>query len=155
MDWQIYSIGDAPEDSKASLIQAKETFGFLPNVEAVSAEAPTLLKAGMALWELFGTTSFSPIEQQVVCLTANFTHNCHYCMAAHSALADGVGMSAEALECLRQGTPLPDPKLQALQQFTQRMIETRGWVEKSEILAFMAHGYTKQQVLERRSRTRS
>ena len=148
MDWQIYSIGDAPEDSKESLIQAKEIFGFLPNVEAVSAEAPTLLKAGMVLWELFGTTSFSPIEQQVVYLTANFTHNCHYCMAVHSALADAVNMSAEDLEALRQGTPLSDPKLQALRQFTQRMIETRGWVEKSEILAFMAHGYTKQQVLE-------
>ncbi|MEM6254235.1 MAG: ATP-binding protein [Cyanobacteria bacterium P01_D01_bin.156] len=148
MDWPIYSIEDAPEDSKASLIQAKETFGLLPNSIAVSAEAPALLKAGMVLWKLFEDTSFSPIEQQVIYLTVNFTHNCHYCMASHSAIADASDMSAEDLEALRKGTPLLDPKLQALRRFTQRMIETKGQVEQPEVLTFMAHGYTKQQVLE-------
>jgi len=40
----------------------------------------------MALWDLFEATSFTPVEQQVVYLTANYEHDCHYCMA-HSGLA--------------------------------------------------------------------
>ncbi len=148
MSWTIYTIETAPEESKASLIQAQETFGFLPNVEAVSAVAPTLLKAGMTLWELFSKTSFSPIEQQIIYLTANFEHNCHYCMAVHTALAGAVEMAVEDIEALRDGRPLQDPKLQALRHFTQRMVTTRGWVTKDEISAFMTHGYTEQHVLE-------
>ncbi|MDJ0702760.1 MAG: ATP-binding protein [Leptolyngbyaceae cyanobacterium MO_188.B28] len=148
MSWTAYSIETAPEDSRASLIQAQATFGFVPNVEAVSAEAPALLKGGMALWDLFGASSFSPIEQQIIYLTINFEHNCHYCMAVHTALAGAVEMAVEDLEALRTGRPLKDPKFQALREFTQRMVASRGWVTKDEISTFLAFGYTKQQVFE-------
>lgn len=148
MDFIIYTVETAPEDSKEALIRAKEVFGFIPNLEGICAEAPALLKAGMALWEFFSTTSFSPIEQQVVYLAANYENECHYCMAAHSGLAKMVGMSSENIQALRNGTPLQDPKLQALRHFTQRMVQARGWVEDHEIESLMAAGYDKQQVLE-------
>lgn len=69
-------------------------------------------------------------------------------MAAHSGLAKMIGMSADDIQALRTGTPLSNSKLQALRQFTQRMIQSRGWVEEREIEAFLAAGYTQQQVLE-------
>ena len=148
MDFPIYSINTAPEESKAALVQAKETFGFIPNLEGIFAQAPALLKGSMALWDLFETTSFSPIEQQVIYLTANYEQECHYCMAAHSGLAKMIGMAANDLQALREGKQLSDPKLQALRQFTQQMIQARGWVDDSEIEKFLAAGYTQRQVLE-------
>ncbi|NMG21378.1 carboxymuconolactone decarboxylase family protein [Brasilonema bromeliae] len=148
MDFTIYTVETAPENSKEALIKAKEVFGFIPNLEGICAEAPALLKAGMALWDLFSTTSFSPIEQQVIYLAANYENECHYCMAAHSGLAKMVGMSSEDIQALRNGTLLRDPKLQALRHFTGRMVQARGWVEDYEIESFMAAGYGKQQVLE-------
>lgn len=57
-------------------------------------------------------------------------------------------MSPENIEALRNGTPLADIKLQALRHFTQQMVKARGWVEDSEIEAFLTAGYSKQQVLE-------
>ncbi len=148
MEFTIYTIETAPENSKEALIHAKEAFGFIPNLEGILAEAPATLKAGMALWELFETTSFTPIEQQVIYLTANYEHDCRYCMAAHSGLAKMIGMTLEDIEALRQGQPLADRKLQALRLFTQQMIVARGWVNDQEVEAFLAAGYTKQQVLE-------
>jgi len=148
MDFTIYTVKTAPPDSKEALIRAKQVFGFIPNLEGICAEAPALLQAGMALWDLFSTTSFSPIEQQVVYLAANYENECHYCMAAHSGLAKMVGMSSDELQALRNGTPLQEPKLQALRHFTQRMVQARGWVENHEIESFMAAGYGRQQVLE-------
>lgn len=71
MDFTIYTVETAPSDSKSALIRAKEEFGLSPNLAGVCAEAPALLKAGMALWDLLKTTSFSPIEQQVIYLAAN------------------------------------------------------------------------------------
>ncbi len=69
-------------------------------------------------------------------------------MAAHSGLAKAIGMSRENIEALRNGKPMTDAKLQALRHFTQQMIQARGWIEDSEIEAFLKAGYTKQQVLE-------
>jgi AhpD family alkylhydroperoxidase len=148
VEFTIYTIETAPEASKDALIHAKETFGLIPNLEGILAEAPAVLKGGMALWDLFEASSFTPIEQQVIYLTANYEHDCRYCMAAHSGLAKMIGMSPEDIEALRQGQPLADRKLQALRLFTQRMIVARGWVKDQEIEEFLAAGYTKQQVLE-------
>lgn len=148
MEFTVHTIDTAPDDSKQSLVHAQETFGFIPNLEGILAESPVALKSGMALWDLFAASSFSPIEQQVIYLTANYENGCSYCMAAHSGLAKMVGMSADHVDALRAGHPLAEPKLQALRHFTQRMIEARGWLGEPEISDFLAAGYTKQQVLE-------
>ncbi|MGD1913117.1 MAG: carboxymuconolactone decarboxylase family protein [Rivularia sp. (in: cyanobacteria)] len=148
MEFTIHTLETAPNDSQEALAHAKETFSFIPNLEGIFAEAPALLKGSMALWDLFEATSFTPMEQQVIYLTANYENSCNYCMAAHSGLAKMIGMSPENIEALRNGTPMIDEKLQALRQFTQKMVRQRGWVEDSQIEAFMAAGYSKQQVLE-------
>ena len=143
VEFTIYTSETAPNESKEALAHAKETFGFIPNLEGIFAEAPALLKGSMALWDLFETTSFTPVEQQVIYLTANYENSCNYCMSAHSGLAKMIGMSPENIEALRNGTLIADEKLQALRHFTQKMVRQRGWVEDSEIEAFMAAGYSK------------
>ncbi|MEA5597270.1 carboxymuconolactone decarboxylase family protein [Rivularia sp. UHCC 0363] len=148
MEFTIHTLDTAPSESKEALAHAKDTFSFIPNLEGIFAEAPALLKGSMTLWDLFETTSFTPVEQQVIYLTANYENSCNYCMAAHSGLAKMIGMSSENIEALRNGTPMSDEKLQALRQFTQKMVRGRGWVEDSEIEEFMSAGYSKQQVLE-------
>ncbi len=148
MEFTIHTLETAPQDSKEALAHAKETFSFIPNLEGILAEAPALLKGAMTLWDLFETTSFTSIEQQVIYLTANYENSCNYCMAAHSGLAKMIGMSRDNVEALRNGTPMTDKKLQALRHFTQKMVQEGGWVEDSEIETFMAAGYSKQQVLE-------
>ena len=72
MEFTIHTLETAPEASKAALIHAKETFGIIPNLEGILAEAPAALKGGMALWDLFATSSLTPVEQQIVYLTANY-----------------------------------------------------------------------------------
>lgn len=59
-----------------------------------------------------------------------------------------IGMTADDIQALRNDTSLSAPKLQALRHFTKRMIQARGWVDNSEIKAFLAADYTPQQVLE-------
>ncbi|MEM8717754.1 MAG: carboxymuconolactone decarboxylase family protein [Cyanobacteria bacterium P01_G01_bin.39] len=148
MEFTVHTLETAPADSRSALIHARQTFGFIPNLEGIAAEAPALLKGSMTLWDLFETTSFTKIEQQIIYLTVNYENSCDYCMAAHSGLAKMIGMSQENIADLRNGTPIADAKLQALRHFTQRMVQSRGWVEDSEIEAFLTAGYSKQQVLE-------
>jgi hypothetical protein len=56
----------APEAARDALAATKANFGMIPNLERVMAEDLALLAAYSAAWDLFGTTSLTPIERQVV-----------------------------------------------------------------------------------------
>lgn len=147
-DFPVLSRDEAPEEARELLDKAKSAYGFVPNMLGVFAEAPALLKGYMTLSEIFGESSFSPVEQQVVFLATSFENECHYCMAAHSGIAKQAGVPEDAVEALRDGKPIPDDKLEALRAFTTAMASKRGWVDDKDIEAFLDAGYSKQNVLE-------
>ncbi|WP_225225665.1 carboxymuconolactone decarboxylase family protein [Komarekiella delphini-convector] len=144
----IHDATTAPEASKPLLEQAKKNFGMIPNLERVMAESPALLEGYVHLWELFDTTSLSPIERQVVYQTANFQNQCEYCIPWHTKLSQLAGMAPNEIEALRQGTELADSKLEALRQFTKSLILNRGKIVEAELKAFFSVGYSSQQALE-------
>lgn len=86
--------------------------------------APQLLSGYAHMWDLFETTTFTPIERQVVYMTANFENECNYCVAWHGILANKVGMEPTALAALRSGVPLAGPPLEALPVFRARLLPT-------------------------------
>ncbi len=146
--FNTYTIDTAPAASKAVLEKTKAAFGFVPNLQANMAESPALLEGYATLWDLFSKSSLTAHEQQVVYLTSNFENNCHYCMAGHSTLAKMIKMDADVIAALRTGTALPDAKLEALHRFTTLVVRERGFVPDADIDAFLAAGYTRQNVLE-------
>lgn len=144
-----YNAENAPASAKEGLASAKTAFGFIPNLQSFMAESPALLNSYSAVWDIFAKqTSFSRIEQQVVLLTVNYENNCHYCMAGHSTLAKMAKMDDATLNALRDGKPIPDAKLQALREFTRKIVTERGFVADSDIDAFLAAGYSKANVFD-------
>jgi len=97
---------------------------------------------------LFAKTTLTPHEQQVVYLTSNFENECHYCMAGHTALAKLQKMDPAAISALRNGTKIPDRKLEALHRFTALVVRNRGWGLDGDVDEFLAAGYTRRNVLE-------
>ena len=146
-DFTIHSEETASDASKELLAGAKKKVGFVPNLFGVMAGSPQLLNAYLTVSDIFSGTDFSPVEQQVVLLAINHANDCHYCMAAHSTIAQMVKMPEDVLDALREGTPIADAKLEALRVFAETMNEKRGWVSDADIEAFIAAGYTKQDVL--------
>ncbi len=81
-------------------------------------------------------------------MTSNRLNGCVYCMAAHSAISTGAGVPAEVVAALRAGTPIADAKLEALRQFTIKIVESRGWPAAHDVQSLLAAGYTHQTVLD-------
>ena len=54
----------------------------------------------------------------------------------------------EVTDAVRAGEPIGDARLQALNLFTTSMVATRGRPPEEELEAFLAVGYTENQVLE-------
>lgn len=106
----MYSVEDAPEKSRALLEDSKNSFGRVPGLHAVMAEAPALLDGYKHLHRLFAQeTSFDKDELTVVWQTINVEHECHYCVPAHTGIAKMMKVDDAITEALRNETPLPTP----------------------------------------------
>lgn len=148
MSFPLHDEATAPEAAREGLATTRKNFGMIPNLEGVMASAPALLKGYAALWDLFDETSLSPVERQVVYLTANFENECDYCVPWHSLLARQAGMAAADIDALRAGGALETEKLDALSNFARQLIANRGKVSQAQLRAFFDAGYTDVQALE-------
>jgi AhpD family alkylhydroperoxidase len=111
--------------------------GMLPNLYARMAEAPALLQSYLDVAERFARSGLDPVQQQVVLLTVSRVNRCGYCVGVHSVLADMGGVPAEVTNAIRNDTPVPDARLEALRRFTARLVEDRGWVNETEVQTFL------------------
>lgn len=140
---------NAPEASQPLIAKSKAAFGRLPGLHAVMARAPSLLDGYQVLHRLFAEeTSFDADEKTVVWQTINVYHECHYCVPAHTGIAKMMKVDDEISNALRDETPLPSEKLEALRTFTLKMTDSRGNPTDADLEAFYAAGYGEQQVLE-------
>lgn len=147
-EFTLHDKTTAPADSRPLLEASEKGYGMIPNLHAVMAESPQVLKAYQDLHGLFQETSLGTVEQNVVWLTINVEHHCHYCVPAHTVIAQGAGVPEDVIEALRNGQPLADERLEALRRFTLKLVRERGRVSDEDIAAFKAAGYTDRHVLE-------
>lgn len=144
----IHTIESAPEASKPLLEDSQKLFGMLPGLHSVMAEAPTVLEAYKKLHDWFQETSFDAEELTVVWQTINVEHECHYCVPAHTGIAHMMKVDPAITEALRNGSEMPNAKLQALHETTLAMLRNRGHLSEAELEKFFAAGYGNQQLLE-------
>ncbi|UWR34932.1 carboxymuconolactone decarboxylase family protein [Sulfitobacter sp. W027] len=148
-DFTIHTAETAPEESRPLLETSQKTFGRIPGLHAVMAEAPALLEGYQQLHKLFAEkTSFDKDELTVVWQSVNVEHECHYCVPAHTGIAKMMKVDDAITNALRDETPLPNDRLEALRSFTLAAVRDRGNVDAAAVDAFLAAGFTKRQVLE-------
>jgi uncharacterized peroxidase-related enzyme len=146
--FKLHTVENTTDAAKPLLQGAKDSIGFVPNLFAGMAEAPALLEAYMTVSGIFNKTNLSETERQIILMTNNRLNGCTYCMAAHTALSQMGGVAADVIDALRNNTPIADPKLEALRQFTEVINQTRGWPSDGDVSRFINAGYTRQTVLE-------
>ncbi len=147
-EFTIHTVASAPAASKAILEGAESKMGSVPGLYGVLAESPVTLQAYTQLHQLFTQSAFDKAELTVVWQTINVAHECHYCVPAHTAIANAMQVDPALTEALRNGTAMPSKKLQALHDFTLSMVNNRGNVTEAELYAFFNAGYRQQHVLE-------
>jgi len=147
-DFTLHDENTAPEDSKPLLAKSQAAYGMIPGLHAVMAEAPGLLEAYQQVHELFANSSFNKDELTVIWQTVNVENECHYCVPAHTGIAKSMGVDDDITNALRDQTPLPNARLEALREFTLKLVRDRGNVNDNAIQAFLDAGFTKRNILE-------
>jgi uncharacterized peroxidase-related enzyme len=144
----VHSISSAPLASQALLSKAQQAYGFVPNLFAGMAESPALLEGYINLTGAFNKSALSETERQVIMMSANRIHDCTYCMAAHTTVMQGSNIDAAVIKALRDNSPIADAKLEALRQFSIKLVERRGRLAAGDVEALLAFGYSRETALE-------
>ena len=147
-DFPSHDHDSAPEGSKPLIESSQKAFGRLPGLHKVLAESPQAYEGYQVLHKLFTETEFDAEELTVVWQSINVENECHYCVPAHTGIARNMKVSDEITEALRNETPLPTPKLEALRRFTVQMLRSRGNVTEAQMQAFFDAGYGHRAVLD-------
>jgi alkylhydroperoxidase family enzyme len=139
----------APADSLPLIELSIKTHGFFPKMHQILAEAPLTYETyNTALDGLSKRSTLSPVEQEIIMLTASYENRGDYSMAGHTMRAKRKDAPADVITALRDGLPLTDAKLETLRTFVRSVLEKRGHIGDGELLKFLDAGYTKRQALE-------
>ncbi|MDO4232923.1 MAG: carboxymuconolactone decarboxylase family protein, partial [Lautropia sp.] len=145
----LQTVESAPEAARPRVEAALKNNGFLPNLIAVLANSPAALEMYQEVGLINAKTSLTPAEREVVQITAAVDNGCGFCKAGHTALSRKKKlMDDAAIDALRDGAELADPKLAALARFTRAVMLHKGNVPDAQLAAFRAAGYDDAQVLE-------
>jgi len=138
-----------PDRSRPLLDKVKKSFGFIPNLFAAFSNSPVLLEGYLGLDATYSKGTLSPIERQLVLLTASVVNECPYCTAAHSTVAKGMlKVPAAVVAAVRAQQPVPDTKLNALVNLTREVVQGRGHVSPATIQSFLNAGFHRDQIGE-------
>ena len=112
------------------------------------SESPAALNSYVGIMGYLGDSTLTPAEQQLVFIAISTENECDYCVAAHTGAATAAKAPAQAIQALRDGAQVDDPRLRALTGFARAIVRDRGWVNHAELEQFLAAGYTHANVLD-------
>ena len=118
--------------AKQLLDAVNEKFGMVPNLARTLANSPAALQGYLAFGEaLEGGLLTAKLREQIA-LTVSEANGCGYCVAAHCAIGNSVGLSDGELNDARQSAS-PDRSIDAALHFARQLVENRGWVTDEDL----------------------
>jgi len=132
----------------AELFTAVKTkLGMVPNLMRTLGHSPAALEAYLGFSSTLGTGVLPAKVREQIALTVAETNACDYCLAAHSLIGKGAGLSPDAILAARR-IEAADPKVDALLKFVAKIVESRGLVSDDALTAVRAAGVTDAEVIE-------
>jgi AhpD family alkylhydroperoxidase len=111
------------------------------------AAHPPVLEAYLGWSQGSKGGALTPLEGEVVQLLAAEKFECEYCLAAHTKIGQGTGLSEDDCMNIRRRHS-DDPKIQVLINFTGEALDTYGNVSDETLQAFEDAGYNTQTAIE-------
>lgn len=137
----------APADATKLLEGVKKKLGAVPNIIATMAQSPAVANAYLGFSQTLTTGTLPARLREQLALVVGEANDCEYCVAAHTALGKGAGLS-EQETCEARRAEATDAKERAALAFARRVVLERGKVSDADVDAVRAAGYSDGEVAE-------
>lgn len=125
----------------------KAKLGMVPNLMRTFGHSPAALEAYLGFSSTLGTGILPAKVREQIALAVAQTNSCDYCLAAHSLIGKGAGLTPDAILAARRLAAI-DPKVDALLKFAATVVEARGLVSDDALAAVRAGGATEAEIIE-------
>jgi uncharacterized peroxidase-related enzyme len=129
------------------LDKIKAKSGRIPNIMKTMAHSPAALQAYLGLSGAFADAKLPLKVREQIALAVGEDNQCHYCVAAHSAIGKHAGLTPEEIEEGRRARSR-DPKTDAILRFAKRLSANRGNITDSELEEVRKAGCSDEEILE-------
>lgn len=129
------------------LAQVHAAFGATPNMFRAVANSPAALAS---MWGAFGAlgagTLGAKLGEQIAVAIAD-QNDCHYCLAAHTALGRKAGASSEEMSAAQSGQS-HDPKTAAALHFAVTVVRQRAKITVADVDVLREAGFGDGEIME-------
>ncbi len=147
MSYVNINTANAAPASQEMLKQIHAAFGATPNMFKAVSNSPAALKS---MWGSFGAlgagTLGAKLGEQIAVAVAN-RNRCEYCLAAHTVLGQGAGVSGTDMSAAQVGKSA-NPKTQAALTFALNIVEHRASISQADVEAVRAAGFNDGEIVE-------
>lgn len=141
------NAADADPRTTAFLDAVQKKMGTVPNMIATMAKSPAVGEAFLAMSQSLAGGALPARLREQLALRIAEANECGYCLAAHTALAKGVGITDAEARAARTGSS-DDDKERAALAFASRIVEGRGRITDADVERVRAAGFTDGEVAE-------
>ena len=111
------------------------------------ANAPAVLRGYLDLNRAMKRSHLDRRITERIALAAQAWIGCEYCVAAHTAAAQKLGLSDHDIALARQGTAT-DPAIASIVAFGQQVIAAPAEISDADVERLRSHGYSDEQIVE-------
>ena len=144
---ELHTATSAPAASQSILAQVQAAFGGTPNMFRAVSNSPAALAS---MWGSFGALGGGALPamlgEQIAVAVAD-RNQCHYCLAAHTALGRKAGASAEQMSEAQAGRS-SDSQTATVLAFAVKLVEERGNVGAADIASLRNAGFSDEAIVE-------
>ncbi|MGH8783664.1 MAG: carboxymuconolactone decarboxylase family protein [Cupriavidus necator] len=137
----------ATGDSQALLTEIHGAFGAAPNMFRAVANSPAALRS---MWGAFGALGGgvlgAALGEKIAVAVAD-RNQCEYCLAAHTALGQKAGATAQEMSEAQAGRA-QDAQTAAALSFALKLVNQRGQVSDADVAQLRAAGFNDEQIVE-------
>ncbi|MGB7292844.1 MAG: carboxymuconolactone decarboxylase family protein [Thermodesulfobacteriota bacterium] len=126
-------------------MQAK--LGLTPNMMRTMANSPVVLEAYLNFNNTLAGGSLSAKLREQIALAVAETNGCEYCLSAHTAIGEMVGLGRDEILSSRQSVST-DKKVDAALRFAKTIVAHSGDVPDDDVKRVREAGYSEGEISE-------
>lgn len=125
----------------------KSKLGVVPNLMRTLGHSPAALEAYLGFSGTLATGALPAKTREQIALAVAEQNACDYCLAAHTLMGKGAGLTPDAILAARRATAA-DAKTDALLKFASAVVTTRGLVSDEALAAVRTAGASDADIVE-------
>ncbi len=138
---------NATGKAKELLDVVKNKLGIVPNMTRVMAASPAVLEAYLGFSGALASGLLDAKTREELALMTAQENHCNYCLSAHTAIGEMVGLNHDEMVASRQGNGTSS-KTSAALALAKRVLDTKGEISEADLATAHGAGLSEGEIAE-------